>query len=399
MLGLGVAGTIAPWFSYPAILVDAGLFAALGLSAIAERDRERLRPLLPVAIAWAASIAATVAWARATVTPDDALYMQRFWVRSLMPWPPQSLRDLVWPVSRLTTVYAGGGLRYPAPGVFLVLAVLGAWACWRRARDLAWLLLGPIVATFGAAALRVYPFAPRLVLFLFPAFLLLTAAGVEAVGGFAVGAAGSRGGPARRRSRGPRVRRARRHRPRAGSPALRARAAEAGAGGDAGGLAPRRPRLRLLRRGEGVRLLCAALRLRARLVPPGGCAREDPRRYLRELDRFRGAPRVWLVMAHPALGEDAILLDYLDRIGTRRRSYQAMGREPGSREPDRARAELYDLSDPARLDVTADAFPCRRGRRADGPRPGPATADAFPVPPAGRRGGRAAAWSCHPRRR
>ena len=30
----------------------------------------------------------------------------------------------------------------------------------------------------------------------------------------------------------------------------------------------------------------------------GRCAREDPRLYLRELDRFRGAPRVWLVVTH-----------------------------------------------------------------------------------------------------
>jgi hypothetical protein len=376
MLGLGVAGTIAPWFSYPAILVDAGLFTALGLSAIAERDRERLRPLLPVAIAWAASIAATVAWARATVTPDDALYMQRFWVRSLMPWPPQSLRDLVWPVSRLTTVYAGGGLRYPAPGVFLVLAVLGAWACWRRARDLAWLLLGPIVATFGAAALRVYPFAPRLVLFLFPAFLLLTAAGVEAVGGFSRGGRWGRAGGRRA----------------VGVAALACAALAAiGLVRDPPPYAPEplKPALVGMREawrpGDRVYVYYGAEKAfvyyarRYGFEPSsyhlGSCAREDPRRYLRELDRFRGAPRVWLVMAHPALGEDAILLDYLDQIGTRRRSYQAMGREPGSREPDRARAELYDLSDPARLDAI--------------------TADAFPVPPRPP-GGRAAAWSCHP---
>ena len=62
-----------------------------------------------------------------TVTPDDALYMQRFWAHDFMPLPPRDLRDLGWPVARLTTVYGGGGLRYPAPGIFLALAALGAW--------------------------------------------------------------------------------------------------------------------------------------------------------------------------------------------------------------------------------------------------------------------------------
>jgi hypothetical protein len=373
VLGLGLAVLLAPWMSYPAILMGAGLVAALGLSAIVERDRTGLRALLPVAIAWAASAAATVAWARTTVTPDDVLYMQRFWARSLMPWPPRSLLDLGWPAGRLTTVYAGGGLRYPAPGVFLALAVLGAWGLWRRARDIAWLLLGPILATFGAALLRVYPFAPRLVLFLFPAFLLLTAAGVQTLGTLA--RQGRAGGW---RAAGV-------------AAALCAALAVAGLLRDPPPYEPEplKPALREMRQAwqpddrvyvyYGAEKAFVYYARRYGFAPGsyilGRCAREDPRVYLRELDAFRGSPRVWLVMAHPTLGEDAIILGYLDRIGTRRRSFQAAGREPGSRVPDLARADLYDLSDPARL--------------------GALTADAAPLPPRPP-GGRAAAWSCHP---
>jgi hypothetical protein len=65
---------------------------------------------------------------------------------------------------------------------------------------------------------------------------------------------------------------------------------------------------------------------------------------------------------------------YLERIGTRKASFEA-GRVPGGRRSDRARVDLYDLSDAARLATV--------------------TADAFPMPtPAG--GGMAAAWTCHP---
>ena len=107
----------------------------------------------------------------------------------------------------------------------------------------------------------------------------------------------------------------------------------------------------------------------------GVCAREDPRAYLREIDGLRGAPRTWLVVAHPAGGEDAILLGYLDRIGTRRAEFQAAGRAPGPRTDEYAHAYLYDLSDPGRLAAV--------------------TADTFPLPPRGS-SGRPAAWSCHP---
>src|SRR5262245_7404832 len=185
LVRLGPAGAIAPWLSYPAMLVDAGLLAALALRALLARDRGRLRSLAPVALVWAASIAGVIAWARGTVTSDDLLYMRRFWAADFAPLPPLGLRDLGWPVARLSTVYGGGGLRYPAPGVLLALALLGTAYLWRRHRDRVWLLLGPVAATFGAAVLHLFPFEPRVVLFLFPIFLTLTAAGPDALGALA----------------------------------------------------------------------------------------------------------------------------------------------------------------------------------------------------------------------
>jgi hypothetical protein len=83
---------------------------------------------------------------------------------------------------------------------------------------------------------------------------------------------------------------------------------------------------------------------------------------------------VWLVVTHAVPEETAAIRSYLDRIGVWRASFEA-GHAPGTRRSDRARVDLYDLSDAARLAA--------------------ATADAFVLPPA-TGGGQAAAWSCHP---
>ena len=45
-LRLGVAGALALWLSYPAMLVLAGLLTAMAAAALLDRDRARLRPLI-----------------------------------------------------------------------------------------------------------------------------------------------------------------------------------------------------------------------------------------------------------------------------------------------------------------------------------------------------------------
>jgi hypothetical protein len=369
VLRLGVVGALAPWLSYPAVLVDAGLLGGLAAAALADRDRTRLRRLVPLTVAWSATALAVLAWARATVTPDDVLYMRQFWAADFMPVPPRDVRDLGWAIARLTTVYGGGGLRYPAPGIFLGLAALGTWALWRHSRDHAWLLLGPILTTFGAAALHVFPFEPRVVLFLFPAFLVLTAAGPEALGRL-TGAGRPRVALAVSLACGALALFALLRDPPPHTPE------------------PLRPVLQAMRQGwqpgdrayiyyGGEKAFLYYARRYGFVAADyalGSCAREDPRRYLRELDDFRGSRRLWLVVTHAVPEELVTLQSYLDQIGTRRASFEA-GHAPGARRSDRARVDLYDLSDPRRL--------------------ASATADTFPLP-AARDSGQPAAWSCHP---
>jgi hypothetical protein len=95
----------------------------------------------------------------------------------------------------------------------------------------------------------------------------------------------------------------------------------------------------------------------------GGCHRGDTRSYLRELDRFRGQPRVWVLIAHaiPSLQELPAIISYFDRIGIRRESIvipaRIWGKAPGANDVADAHAYLYDLSEEARLALaSAESF-------------------------------------------
>lgn len=87
---------------------------------------------------------------------------------------------------------------------------------------------------------------------------------------------------------------------------------------------------------------------------PSAAATAGNREYLRELDRFRGRPRVWVVFAHalPSLAEQPTIRGYLGHIGKRREGFEAVG----------AAADLYDLSEPERLQSsTAETYPLSQG--------------------------------------
>ncbi len=81
----------------------------------------------------------------------------------------------------------------------------------------------------------------------------------------------------------------------------------------------------------------------------GGCYHNELRPYLREMDEFRGAPRVWVILASvfPVRQARIGITDYLDAIGVRREGISYPSAYPFS--PDGVFAYLYDLSDSTRL--------------------------------------------------
>jgi len=312
-------GAAAPWLSHTAAFTVAGCGAALAAIAIVapvggDRRRLTVAALATVVLVWAASAGAAVALSRSLLTESTRDYMARFWEPSL-----------------------------PGPEI-LALLVLGGFLLARRGPRTASVLLAPVVLTLAAAAAHVYPFSGRSVLFLVPVFLLAAAeAGALLVAGIAA-------------LRVPR-------------PAAAALVVVPLLVAFAGNLPvyereEMRPLLGQLaervREGDVLYVYYGAARAFRFYAPQagipvsraalGGCHRGDPRGYLREVDAFRGSPRLWVVVAHPAarLREVPGLLGYLGRIGAGRERIAETG----------AFAELYDLSDPVRLaSATAEDFP------------------------------------------
>ncbi len=278
-LGAIVLGATLVWFSQGALVIVAGLGAAILLLALVERT---VGPWLWVTLGlWAVSAGAAAFAAMRRVPLEMREYLDRFWEPSLPRWP-----------------------------LLLFIAVAAA-LLWRRDRRRAVLLLGPVVVTLAAAAAHLYPFAGRAVLFLAPAAILALAE----VGGWIVEGLARLRVP---RWLGAAI-------PAAGVVVLIAQHPPVYHDEDA------RPVLERLaddRREHdtvyvaysGVpafRFYAPRVGLSEVGVVLGGCHRDDPRAYLRELDRLRGTGRVWVFRTHVSerLAEAPLFDGYLSRIG------------------------------------------------------------------------------------
>jgi hypothetical protein len=350
-------------------------------------------PAVGLLVAGVAALAA-----RRDQTPPMRAYLARFWAPSMGPAAHSLAADARWVVSALAGMLGQGGLGYPYVALYGALALLGAWTLWRRRRATALLLFMPTGLVLAAADLRLYPFAGRLALFVVPALILAIAAGVETLA-------------------------ARRFLPRAGrehsggaepaftpllnqalpswrhDPALCAHPSRARFGGRLppvravaiyalallpalAGFAADLPVYRIeemapllraaaVRRqagdaiyvyygaGQALRFYGPRYGFQPRDYLLGDCHRGDTRAYLREIDRFRGRRRVWILMTHvfPRLGEDKALLSYLDHLGIRRFALRV---RPHGRFGADALAVLYDLGEASRSSAAAATFPVPR---------------------------------------
>jgi hypothetical protein len=174
LLGLGIAGAVAVWVSYPAIFV----LAAAG-PVMLWSDRSQRRPLLPVLVvgsSWIASFIGSFFLMMQDFTSNEALL--RYWSEAFAPFPPLAWSDVAWyGNSFLDLLEDTLGLGRPFVGFAAFLSIVGVVRLWQRRRFAVLLLLGPLGAAVIASMARLYPVEGRVALFWSPALAICVAAG------------------------------------------------------------------------------------------------------------------------------------------------------------------------------------------------------------------------------
>lgn len=364
-------GSTLVWFSHPGVLMITALGATL--AAWPPGDPTKTAPrlaLVPVLVCWGASSLVAVIVAFGSTEPGTREYLSQFWSDGFAPLSPWRYLHTFWPLDQLRALFGRGPgltcLAYPLPVMYIVLTAVGFAVLWRQHRRTGALLLAPVVFALAAAVIRQYPFSDRLILFLVPAFMLAIAAAVEGVRKFLWPFSRPLGVLATIGILLPAVY------PVAAKP-------------PAYYTEHMKPVLSYVRDrrqpGDGIYVYYGAAPaitfydLRYGLgrseYAVGGCHRGDSRRYLRELDTFRGRSRVWVLLTHasPRYLEREDILAYLDTIGLRKDSFVVESRDVGQNlRP--AEAYLYDLSIERKLaDGAADSFRLQ-GPPFDGPQTG-----------------------------
>ncbi len=364
-----LAGVFAVLTSMPAVLAGGAIGMVL-LVAAARTGLPGRKAFVLVGVCWTVAALVTAGQSQLTVSAETREYMRMFWARGFPP-APTTLDALMWTPRVLSDALSFALFFGLAEDVWIIAAVAvtlavlivpGGWWLARRSGYHAAVVISPVVAGVLAAALHLLPLSGRVSLWLVGPLLLLAGSGLSAMADWF-------------------------------SPRLRAIPVAAGALIAAVAIASvtilepppyRSQDLKPVLAQVGAQMqpgdslyVYYGARLAMRFYGPragitqwieGNCHRRNTPEYFRELDAFRGQSRVWVIWTHaiPRFGEPEAIRSYLSTIGTERLRIAAPGRvgDVASGE-----ALLYDLSDPARLAVSAaDRHPIPPPERPnDGP--------------------------------
>lgn len=360
----GVLGALSIWCSQPAAIVAAAVAGVLlghawrrgGWRSVADcRWRVGL---------WTGSAVVAAGVALATMAPATSAYMKRYWAGGFPPLSVAAFVQSGWPWVPLREMFGDGvpafqnTLFYPAAWLYAGLSVAGLALLARRG-GAGWVVVAPVIFTAAAAVAQQYPFRDRVILFLLPSLLLGFGAALELVWRQV----------ARLRRLAALV---------VVAPLLAGVVVPIVRTPPPYNFGDIKPVMAVLRdaatpataiyvhanAGTSFDYYAPQFGIDRSAYDLGTChfASGNGRDLLAELDRYRGAADLWVVIAHMTpgvIGQRGDLLRYLDAIGTRRRTVTVPSRMlGGNRLP--AEAFQYDLSDQRRLGAArAETFELR----------------------------------------
>jgi hypothetical protein len=178
-IAFGIIGSIAIWFSHPALFVLVGTGGTLAACLAYNRKWSRLLLFMISVLVWTVSFACLYVISLRSLSQNTELL--DYWNYSFMPFPPTSLADLRWFDDVFLSIFREPLGLFPvsiAALTFLVGAI--SLAVEKKIKLL--LLATPMLAALTASGLHSYPFGGRLLLFSAPFMLLCVAEGAITIG-------------------------------------------------------------------------------------------------------------------------------------------------------------------------------------------------------------------------
>ncbi len=173
---LGGAGSLFMCISHPALFLFAGLLLSLGISFAAQKNKPALIGLAGAAGA-GMCVFAVLYWINLRHAEANKA-LTAYWAGKFAPLPPWD--HLEWYLGAVLNM-----LRDPAKMdaslAVALLALVGAVSLVFRKPVFAIMLQAPFLLTLAASAVNRYPFSGRLILFLMPMLFLLIAEGMRAI--------------------------------------------------------------------------------------------------------------------------------------------------------------------------------------------------------------------------
>jgi hypothetical protein len=176
-VALVLAGAFSLWISHPALFVVAGIAFSLALDRLLNRDWPRLAWLGAAFLVWLANFTILYFVSLRYLAANTALL--GYWRGGFMPMPPW--RDVIWfPTAFVTMLVSPSGVSIGRIGlfVFLLVFLIGCFSLFFRNWQRAAILVIPFPVTLLASGLEKYPFSGRLLLFILPLAFLLVAEGI-----------------------------------------------------------------------------------------------------------------------------------------------------------------------------------------------------------------------------
>jgi hypothetical protein len=329
----------------------AGLGAGIAVEWLTSRDKRTANILLITISLWACACVLAIVLALRSMTPSTRQFMNEFWDGAFLPLPFHWRTGTVWIGERFTELFSEATLlRYHWPLIFVLLAALGLTVIWKRNRIAGLILCGPPAVALAAAVAHQYPWRGRLAFWLLPGAVIAVAAGAAWIRCKANTLHTAFGTilliavlvpPAIALAEAPPPYELEHHWDMLGYLQLHRQPGDV---------------IYVMQLQQvGTRFYGSRYGLGPDEWITGVCDPDDARSYLRDVDRFRGVPRLWVLTGsgRPLRALHSAVRNYLGTVGIRRDVRTFPSLTLGS-----VTIELYDLSDPTRLGAaSAERFP------------------------------------------